>query len=136
MNGKISTTSLYKKLGITGDSEILVLNQPKKYVDFFSDFPSNVIINENQESGQVEFIHIFVKTIKELEHFYDLAKMNLKKNGFLWISWPKKASKIETELDKFIIMKYGLDNGLVDTKVASIDENWSGHKFVYRLKDR
>jgi hypothetical protein len=136
MNEKISTTPLYKKLGITGNSEIIVLNQPKNYVDFFSDFPSNVIINENEECGQVEFIHIFVKTTKELEHFYDLAKMNLKKNGFLWISWPKKGSKIETELDKFIIMKYGLDNGLVDTKVASIDENWSGHKFVYRLKDR
>ena len=48
----------------------------------------------------------------------------------------KKSSKMKTELDKFIVMKYGLDNGLVDTKVVSIDDTWSGHKFVYRLKDR
>ena len=118
------------------NSIIVILNQPKNYIDFFSDFPSNVIINQNCASDQVEFIHIFVKTIKELEHFYALAKSNLKKNGILWISWPKKASNIKTELDKFVIMKYGLDNGLVDTKVTSIDENWSGYKFVYRLKDR
>lgn len=136
MNGKDSPTPLYKKLGITNDSEIWILNEPKKYIDFFSDFPPNIVINTKEKSGHVEFIHIFVKTIKELEHFYRLAKTNLKKNGFLWISWPKKSSKIETELDKFIIMKYGLDNGLVDTKVASIDEDWSGHKFVYRLKNR
>lgn len=136
MKNKISSTPLYKKLGITNDSEIMVLNQPKNYTDFFSDFPDNVIINKTENSQQVEFIHIFVSTIKELESLYKIAKANLKKNGFLWISWPKKASKIDTELDKFMIMKYGLDNGLVDTKVASIDENWSGHKFVYRLKDR
>jgi len=103
---------------------------------FFSDFPANVIINKAENSQQIEFIHIFVRTPKEIENLFKIAKKNLKKNGFLWISWPKKASKIETELDKFMIMKYGLDNGLVDTKVASIDENWSGHKFVYRLKDR
>jgi len=131
-----STTPLYKKLGITSDSEIMVLNEPKNYLDFFSDFPANVIINKAKNRQQIKFIHIFVKTVKELESLYNIAKTSLKKNGFLWISWPKKASKIATELDKFMILKYGLDNGLVDTKVASIDENWSGHKFVYRLKDR
>ena len=127
---------LYKKLGITSDSEILVLNQPKNYSEFFSEFPSNVIINETEKKQHFVFIHIFVRTHIELERFYKTAKSSLKKNGFLWISWPKKSSNITTELDKFMILKYGLNNGLVDTKVASISENWSGHKFVYRLKDR
>lgn len=132
----MSIRPLYKKLGIKNDSDILVLNQPKNYIDFFTDFPSNVIINHNCEIEQVEFIHIFVKTKIELEHYFNLAKSNLKKTGILWVSWPKKASNVETELDKFIVMKYGLDNGLVDTKVVSVDEIWSGHKFIYRLKDR
>ncbi len=136
MSKIISKTLLYKKLGITGDSEILVLNQPKKYTDFFSDFPRNVIIHEIGNTHKVKFIHIFVKTFSELESLYSTAVESLKKEGFLWISWPKKTPNIESELDKFIIMKYGLDNGLVDTKVASIDEDWSGHKFVYRLKNR
>lgn len=136
MNAHNSTIPLFKKLGITNDSEIMVLNQPKNYIDFFFDFPSNVVINETENNQQFEFIHIFVRTVKELESLYEIAKINLKKNGALWISWPKKSSKIETELDKFMILKYGLNNGLVDTKVASIDENWSGHKFVYRLRNR
>ncbi|MBL4707447.1 MAG: DUF3052 domain-containing protein [Flavobacteriales bacterium] len=136
MNDNRSTTPLYKKLGITSNSEILVLNQPKNYIDYFLDFPSNVIINETENSQQFEFIHIFVRTVNQLESFYKIAKSSLKKNGILWISWPKKVSNIKTELDKFLIMKYGLKNGLVDTKVAAIDADWSGHKFVYRLKDR
>ncbi len=132
----ILTSPLYKKLGITEGIEIMVLNQPKKYTDFFSEFPSMVLIHESAKGQQFGFIHIFVSSNIELESLYKTAKENLKKNGVLWISWPKKASKLSTELDKFKIMKYGLENGLVDTKVASIDENWSGHKFVYRISDR
>ena len=60
----------------------------------------------------------------------------MKPNAILWISWPKKSSKIETELDKGTIRQFGLDGGLVDTKVAAIDADWSGHKFVIRVKDR
>ena len=131
-----SNTPLYKKLGIKEGFNILVLNQPKNYIDFFTDFPQNITITNSCENEYFDFIHIFAKTLKELETFFLLAKSSLKKNGTLWVSWHKKTSKIKTELDKFIIMKYGLSNGLVDTKITSIDENWSGYKFVYRLKDR
>ena len=48
----------------------------------------------------------------------------------------KKTSKLFSEIDKFHVMKYGLDHGLVDVKVAAIDTDWSGHKFMYRIKDR
>jgi len=136
MNQQKSKTPLHKKLGIKSDTEILVLNAPKSYLDFFADFPPNVLINEVENGAQFIFIHIFVKTNEELASFFKIAKDKLKKNGLLWISWPKKSSKIASELDKFVIMRYGLDNGLVDTKVASVDDNWSGHKFVYRVKDR
>ncbi|MEX0274255.1 MAG: hypothetical protein AB3N16_07755 [Flavobacteriaceae bacterium] len=129
-------TPLYKKLGITDHSEILVLNPPKRYTDFFMDFPAHVVIHETGDHQEVGFIHIFVSTMEELEHFYAVAKTSLARHGTLWISWPKKASGIKTELDKFTIMAYGVKNGLVDTKVAAIDKNWSGHKFVYRVKDR
>jgi hypothetical protein len=54
----------------------------------------------------------------------------------LWISWPKKASKIATDLDENIIRDFGLKNGLVDVKVCAVSEVWSGLKFVYRVKDR
>ncbi len=60
----------------------------------------------------------------------------LKKDGMLWMSWPKKASKVATDLDENIIRNFALKNGLVDVKVCSVNEIWSGLKLVYRLIDR
>ncbi len=57
-------------------------------------------------------------------------------NGMLWVSWPKRASKIETDLDENIIRDFGLKNGLVDVKVCAVDEVWSGLKFVVRVRER
>lgn len=132
-----SGTPLAKKLGLKDGDAIQVFNAPKKYKDFFDDFPSGVRdMGKGVFKEEIDFIHIFAKTFDELESIFKIARPNLKKNGILWISWPKKSSGILTELDKFSIMKYGLKSGLVDTKVAAVDENWSGHKFVHRLKDR
>lgn len=132
-----SKTPLYKKLGIKAGFLIHVYNSPKNYLDFFHEFPEEVVIsNSDQETESVDFIHIFATSEAELSKAFSIAKPALKKNGVLWISWPKKSSKIPTEIDKFFVMKYGVDNGLVDVKVAAIDADWSGHKFVYRVKDR
>jgi hypothetical protein len=60
----------------------------------------------------------------------------LAKDGLLWISWPKKAAKVATDVNENIVREIGLANGLVDVKVAAVDEVWSGLKFVYRLVDR
>jgi hypothetical protein len=54
----------------------------------------------------------------------------------LWIAWPKKAAKIEGDLDFDSVQRIGLANGLVDNKSASIDERWQALRFVYRLTDR
>ena len=60
----------------------------------------------------------------------------LAKNGTLWLSWPKRSSAIANNLTREFIREYLLDNGLDDVKVAAIDEDWRGLKFVYRLKDK
>ena len=57
-------------------------------------------------------------------------------NGMIWICWPKKASKVPTDLDENVVRDLGLGAGMVDVKVAAVDEVWSGLKFVRRLKDR
>ena len=132
-----SGTPLEKKLGLKDGYAIQVFNAPKKYAAFFRDFPSDISdMGQKLVKEQIDFIHIFAKRPEGLESDFKIAKPNLKRNGILWISWPKKSSGILTELGKFSVMKFGLGHGLVDTKVATIDENWSGHKFVYRLKDR
>lgn len=131
-----SATPLARKLGIKEGFVILVLNPPKDYKEFFTEFPERVTIKESSENTDLDFIHLFVRTFEELEESFLSAKPSLKKNGTLWISWPKKSSEIKTALDQHVIMNYGLNNGLVDVKIASVDKDWSGHKFVYRLKDR
>ncbi|MEM9077625.1 MAG: DUF3052 family protein [Bacteroidota bacterium] len=131
-----SGTPLAKKLGIKPGFLIQVFNSPKPYLDFFYEFPEEVVLIDSAEKEGVNFIHIFATQTEELQASLSEVKSNLKKDGILWISWPKKASKIPTEIDKFDVMKAGQDAGLVDTKVAAVDDQWSGHKFMYRLKDR
>ena len=132
-----SKTPLSKKLGIKEGFQIQVYNSPKNYLDFFHEFPDGVFISNAQEEMEtIDFIHIFATTKEQLSQAFSKAKPCLKKNGIMWISWPKKSSTIPSEIDKFFVMKYGIENGLVDVKVAAIDSDWSGHKFVYRVKDR
>ena len=131
-----SGTPLEKKLGIKEGYSIQVLNPPKNYLDFFTSFPEDVQINTTSYEATIDFVHVFCTTKKELEAYFTIAKNNLKKTGMIWVSWPKKSSKIYTEINKFKVMEFGLKSGLVDTKVAAIDADWSGHKFVYRTKDR
>jgi hypothetical protein len=72
----------------------------------------------------------------------DLAKRSAKLKRTLdaadglWVAWPKKASKIETDLDFDAVQQIGLDAGLVDNKSAAIDGDWQAVRFVYRLTDR
>jgi len=106
------------------------------YTDFFSDFPEFVIIDETVDGTSMDFIHLFATTTNDLEDHLKRAIPCLKKNGMLWISWPKKTSSLYSEINANDVRKYGLETGLVDTKVASINLDWSGIKFMYRLKDR
>jgi hypothetical protein len=132
-----SKTPLIQKLGIKEGYTIQAINAPIKYSDFFEALPVNVTIKpEGIFKEELDFIHLFSISFRELESGFTMAKKNLKKTGILWISWPKKSSKIDSELDKFCILDYGLRNGLVDTKVAAIDKTWSGHKFMFRVENR
>jgi hypothetical protein len=60
----------------------------------------------------------------------------LKMNGMFWVSWPKGSSGIASDLDREHIRNFLLANGLVDVKICAIDRDWSGLKFMYRIKDR
>jgi len=83
-----------------------------------------------------ETIVFFTTRRAELERRFAALKATLAPPDGLWIAWPKKASKLETDLDFDTVQRVGLDHGLVDNKSASIDERWQALRFVYRLKDR
>ena len=131
-----SGTPLAKKLGIKEGFQILLYNQPTHYFELFADFPNHVHQLTETTSESADFIHIFCTSHEELQTIGPTYKSALKKEGLLWVSWPKGASSIPTDLKRDPIRTYFLDLGLVDVKVAAVDEDWSGLKFVYRRKDR
>ena len=114
----------------------ILYNEPKHYFSLFSDLPDRIIPIDKIQSETADFIHLFFTTEAELKPIVQRYTPVLKKTGLLWISWPKGSSKISTDLKRDAIREHLLSSGLVDVKVAAIDEDWSGLKFVYRLKDR
>jgi hypothetical protein len=79
---------------------------------------------------------LFTTSRDELERRFEALKVTLEPADGLWIAWPKKASKIETDLDFAAVQEVGLAAGLVDNKSAAIDDEWQAVRFVYRLRDR
>ena len=131
-----SGTPLLKKLGIKAGNTLLLLNAPEHYLGLLGDLPEGCTMIELADEIQADFVHLFCQTTESLELLAPTAKAALKKDGMLWVSWPKGKSTIPTDLKRDPIRTYLLDLGLVDVKVAAVDDDWSGLKFVYRLKDR
>jgi hypothetical protein len=131
MSGAYSSTPLFKKLGLKDGMNSLFINPPKGYVEQFKKE-----IKPSTSVAPFDFIQLFSNSQKEFETELLLLKNQLKKNGILWVSWYKKASKKPTEITEDIIRNYALEIGLVDVKVCSVDDDWSGLKLVFRLKDR
>ena len=135
MSAGYSKNPLAKKLGITPDFRICLINPPDNYNQLLGAVPAGVQ-QFTALNGEFDLIQYFTKSQDELTQQFPLLKSGLKMNGALWISWPKKASGVVTDLTEDIIRQIGLDNGLVDVKVVAVDDTWSGLKFVYRLQDR
>jgi hypothetical protein len=130
-----SGTPLIKKLGIKEESTVIIINSPESYNNYLGELPAGAVL-KSKLTGKFDFIHYFTKSKNDFQEKYPAMKKALNKDGQLWISWPKKSSKVTTDLTEDIIRNYALKNGLVDVKVCAIDETWSGLKLVYRLKDR
>lgn len=130
-----STTPLAKKLGIKDGHAVVLVNQPNHYLLLFEDMPEvNYIVSPSKDAA--DFIHLFCTSRVDFEKQSLELKPALKMTGMLWVSWPKGSSKMETDLNRDYIREYLLENGLVDVKVCAVDQDWSGLKFMYRIKDR
>jgi hypothetical protein len=130
-----SGTPLIKKLGIKAGFRLAFIHEPENYRALLGDLPDGTIVLPLEE-GDLDFIHAFYKERSDFEAEYPALKNALRKDGMLWISWPKKASKVKTNITEDSIRDFALLHGLVDVKVAAVDETWSGLKLVYRVKDR
>ena len=130
-----SGTPLAKKLGIKSGFRLRLVNQPEYYFDLFTDMPDDISIVSDRKTKK-NFIHFFTKSEKELVKNIASLRSEIEPDGMIWVSWPKKASKIETDITEAIIRHLALTNGLVDIKVCAVDEIWSGLKLVIPVKER
>ena len=146
MSDKVYTTPLLQKLGIQEAGINLVVSAPNTFVEVLE--KNNIqclklhsesleFIEKSFDSSEsADYVHLFTKSIDELNNVFPKLRRMLKKDGVFWISWPKKAAKVETDLTDLVVIKTGLKFGMVDIKVVSVDEVWSALKFVYRVIDR
>jgi alkylation response protein AidB-like acyl-CoA dehydrogenase len=130
-----SQTPLVKKLGLRSGMRLQVISAPMDYAAMVEDLPAGLQWAADEETG-LDFIHLFDSSRAGLEETLPRLVPRLAKIGVLWISWPKKSGGMASDLDENIIRETGLKNGMVDVKVCAVNEQWSGLKFVFRLKDR
>jgi CMP-N-acetylneuraminic acid synthetase len=134
MTAGYSGTPLSKKLGIKEGFKISLINEPVHYWKLFSNLPVNIKLVKGKTKANL--VHYFVTEEKQLQKEITSLKENIEQNGMIWISWPKKSSKMQTDITEDVIRNIALKNGLVDVKVCAVDETWSGLKLVIPVKDR
>lgn len=130
-----SKRTLPEKLGIKEGAKVAILHPPPNYGSTLGPLPDGVQLLKKPQP-QTDFIQFFALKRADLENNFLGLKTALAPDGMLWISWPKKASKMATDLHENLVREIGLKHGLVDIKVCAVDDIWSGLKFVYRSKDR
>lgn len=128
--------TLYQKLGIRPGDQIQVFHSPVPYHELVPETGEEEIMEDGAAAETLDFIHLFCLNEEVLMAEIGRCKAMLKKGGMLWVSWPKGTSSISTDINREDVRKTGLQAGLVDVKVASINDDWSGLKFVYRTQDR
>ena len=130
-----SGTPLVRKLGLKEGMRAAFVAAPDHYLELLGELPAPLKILR-RPGRDMDFVHFFTRTERALHSRLPGLKASLVANGMLWMSWPKKASSLATEVAEADIRAAGLDIGLVDVKICAVDEDWSGLKFVYRKEDR
>src|ERR1041385_1751404 len=130
-----SKRALRDKLGVKDGFKIAVLNPPRNYFKLLGPLAPGVKVLP-QPKAPLDFIHFFTQNRKEYEKRLGRLKKTLVPNGMIWVSWPKAAAKIATDMNEKVVRDFALKSGLVDIKVCAVDDIWSGLKLVIPVKDR
>lgn len=130
-----SGTPLAKKLGITPEMKYLAINAPQEFHVWLGELPENAQVVASA-SLPLAAMHVFVLEKKELTRLLTNYRHKLEPAGFIWVSWPKKASKVKTDITEDVIRAVALPLGYVDIKVCAVSAVWSGLKLVIRKELR
>jgi hypothetical protein len=130
-----SATPLAKKLGLKPPMKYWVVNAPKEFKSWLGDLPEDVKLILKAEPP-IEASHIFTTEAAFLNAMLSRLRNELKQDSFVWVSWPKKSSKVPTDITEDTIREIALPLGFVDIKVCAVSEVWSGLKLVIRKLER
>lgn len=130
-----SGTPLAKKLGIKEGSRICAKNAPDDYAVLLEPLPSGVAFGKTV-TPSTDVVHLFCRERKTLQAELQALRHAIKPDAALWISWPKKAAKVATDITEDTIRELALPLGYVDVKVCAVDATWSGLKLVIRKELR
>ncbi len=126
-----SGTPLAKKLGIKPGVTVCAISAPIHYRDLLAQLPADVNFTNDVAQG-AGFVHLFALARTDLVAALERIRPLLATDGMIWVSWPKKASNVPTDITEDTIRAVALPMGLVDVKVCAVDATWSGLKLVIR----
>lgn len=126
-----SKSPLYKKLGISENATVALMDAPEGFVETFQELPPGVEFTENPEQ-RADVILWFNRSRDDLKTGLPTCKP-LAKSGKLWILWPKKSSGVKSDLSQSVVRETGVSTGMTDYKICSVDKTWSG--LCFTLKD-
>lgn len=129
-----SGTPLPRKLGIKTEDRVLLDRAPDGFE--LPGLPAGVTVHRRAGRGPYPVVLAFVRSRADLADRLPALMTNILRDGALWIAWPKRASKISTDMTENVVREVALPKGLVDVKVCAVDETWSGLKLVYRKEFR
>ncbi len=130
-----SGTPLARKLGIGEGATVVVSGAPKNYAKLVAPLPHGARITPRMPKAPA-FVHVFTSKRAELARHLGVLRNRITQDGTVWISWPKKTSKVPTDITEDTIRAVCLPIGFVDVKVCAVDETWSGLKLVIRKELR
>src|SRR5260221_11175827 len=137
-----SGTPLLKKLGYAAGQRACLIAVPANVAELlgFEQFAVRRVLKNAamlvREKGPFDLVHLFVSDPEGLGAALAEARKRLVSNGMVWVSWPKKAAKVATDVTEHVVRSAALAAGFVDIKVCAVDATWSGLKLVIRRADR
>lgn len=130
-----SGTPLARKLGITESSRVALLGAPEGFDAELAPLPEGVRLLRRL-GADLDVVVLFVAERQVLERRFPAAAEAIRPAGGVWVAWPKRSSKVPTDLTEDVLREIGLPQGLVDNKVCAVTDVWSGLRFVWRKENR
>jgi hypothetical protein len=130
-----SGTPLVRKLGIDVGTTVVTISAPANYAKLLGPLPMQARITSRLPK-KPSFVHVFATSRDDLAGHLRKLRSAIEPDGVVWVSWPKKAAKVKTDITEDTIREVALPIGFVDVKVCAVDETWSGLKLVIRRELR